>query len=83
MQSWVLQVDGMTCTGCEQRIATVLHRVEGVSGVVADHTCGRVEVLLDPAATDRTVLVERIGAAGFQVVGVTGVTGVAVPEMTE
>lgn len=74
MESWVLQVGGMSCTGCAQRIATVARRVEGVSGVVADHSCGRVEVRVDPAAADRTVLVERIEAAGFRV---------APPEMTE
>ncbi|SFQ72660.1 copper chaperone [Amycolatopsis arida] len=67
MESWVLQVEGMSCSGCEQRIGTVLRRVEGVSGVVADHTCGRVEVRVDPAVTDRTVLVERIEAAGYHV----------------
>lgn len=67
MESWVLQVEGMSCTGCEQRIATVLRRVEGVSGVVAEHTRGRVEVRADPAVTDRPVLVERIEAAGYHV----------------
>ncbi|MFF5990616.1 MULTISPECIES: heavy-metal-associated domain-containing protein [Prauserella] len=63
----MLQVEGMSCSGCEQRIGAVLRRVDGVSGVVADHTCGRVEVRVDPAVTDRTVLVERIEAAGYHV----------------
>ncbi|WP_233520257.1 heavy-metal-associated domain-containing protein [Prauserella sp. PE36] len=63
----MLQVEGMSCSGCEQRLGTVLRRVEGVRGVVADHTCGRVEVRVDPAVTDRTVLVERIEAAGYRV----------------
>ncbi|AEA23533.1 copper chaperone/Cu+-exporting ATPase [Amycolatopsis echigonensis] len=68
MESWVLRVEGMSCTGCAQRIGTVLHRVEGVSGVVADHTRGRVEVRVDPGTADRAVLVERIEAAGFRVI---------------
>ncbi|RBM17394.1 heavy metal transporter [Prauserella sp. PE36] len=67
MEWWMLQVEGMSCSGCEQRLGTVLRRVEGVRGVVADHTCGRVEVRVDPAVTDRTVLVERIEAAGYRV----------------
>lgn len=66
MESWVLQVEGMSCTGCEKRIGTVLRRVEGVSGVAADHTCGRVEVRVDPVVTDWTMLVERIEAAGYR-----------------
>jgi copper chaperone len=68
VESVVLQVKGMSCGGCEQRIGVVLRRVEGVRGVVADHVCGRVEVRIGPEAVDPAVLVERIEAAGFQVV---------------
>ncbi|CRK55287.1 hypothetical protein [Alloactinosynnema sp. L-07] len=67
MQSWVLRVDGMSCTGCERRLDTALSQVEGVFGVVADHACGRVEVRIDPNITDRAVLVERIEGAGYRV----------------
>jgi copper chaperone len=58
METLVLQVEGMSCTGCEQRIGTVLRRVEGV----------RVEVRVGPEMTDRAVLAERIEAAGYQVI---------------
>lgn len=68
MESVVLRVNGMSCAGCEQRIAAVLRRVEGVRGVVADHGCGRVEVRGGPELADRGVLAERIEAAGFEIV---------------
>jgi copper chaperone len=68
METLVLQVEGMSCTGCEQRIGTVLRRVEGVREVAADHTTGRVEVRVGPEMTDRAVLAERIEAAGYQVI---------------
>ncbi len=68
MKTLVLQVDGMTCTGCEQRIGTVLRRVEGVREVAADRTTGRVEVRLGPELTNPAVLAERITAAGYAVV---------------
>jgi len=35
---------------------------------VADHTCGRVEIRVDPAVTGRATLVERIEAAGYRVI---------------
>jgi copper chaperone len=68
METLVLRVAGMSCAGCEQRITRVLDRVEGVREVSADHTSGRVHIRLDPQATDRGVLTERIEAAGFAVV---------------
>lgn len=68
MERIVLQVSGMTCTGCEERIGTVLRRVDGVRGVIADHVRGRVESRIDPDVTDRRALAERIETAGFQVV---------------
>jgi copper chaperone len=67
METIVLQVSGMSCTGCEQRIDKVLRRVEGVRGVVADHVGGRVEVRVGSELADRKVLAERIEAAGYEV----------------
>ncbi len=68
METVVLQVQGMSCSGCEQRIGKVLGRVDGVRGVVADHECGRVEIRIGPELADRSVLAERIEAAGYEVV---------------
>ncbi|GAA4888902.1 heavy-metal-associated domain-containing protein [Pseudonocardia sp. C8] len=72
MESIVMQVSGMHCGGCAQRIGTVLRRVEGVRDVQADHVSGRVEIQIGPELADRAMvadLTERIEAAGFQVVG--------------
>jgi copper chaperone len=68
-QTVTLQVVGMTCTGCEQRLGRALHRSDGVYETSADHRTGQVRVRFDPAATDRAALVERIVTAGYQVVG--------------
>ncbi|MGH3907072.1 MAG: heavy-metal-associated domain-containing protein [Pseudonocardiaceae bacterium] len=69
METISLQVHGMTCGGCEQRIGAVLRRVVGVREVTADHTSGRVEVRAGSELPGRQVLVERIEGAGFEVVG--------------
>jgi copper chaperone len=68
MEMIVLQVAGMSCAGCEQRIGTVLRRVEGVREVTADHTSGQVEIRIGAELTDPAVLTERIEAAGYQIV---------------
>lgn len=65
----ILQVEGMSCTGCEQRIRNVLRRVQGVRDASADHTTGRVEVRVDPGQVELGVLAARITEAGYSVTG--------------
>lgn len=72
METVELQVDGMTCAGCEQRVGAVLGRVEGVREVTADHTTGRVQVRIGPELADRDVLGQRIENAGYEVVESVG-----------
>lgn len=62
-----VQVEGMTCTGCEQRIETALGRVYGVREVAADHRTGQVRVRFDPASTNLAALLGRITLAGCEV----------------
>ncbi|MEU4377575.1 heavy-metal-associated domain-containing protein [Pseudonocardia alni] len=69
METVTLRVEGMSCGGCEQRIAAVLGRVEGVREVSADHTTGRVGVRVGPELADPSVLTDRVEAAGFAVTG--------------
>ena len=57
METVVLRVSGMACSGCEQRISSVLRRVEGVREVSADHRTGVVRVRVGPELVDRAVLV--------------------------
>lgn len=72
MDTVLLQVSGMSCTGCEQRIGAVLRRVDGVREVTADHASGRVRVRVGPELEDRAVLAERLDAAGFEVLDPDG-----------
>ncbi|WAH98174.1 heavy-metal-associated domain-containing protein [Arthrobacter sp. MMS18-M83] len=61
-----LQVEGMSCTGCEHRIGNTLRRVEGVREATADHTTGRVRVRVGPGVEPET-LAAKIAAAGYTV----------------
>jgi len=62
-----LQVQGMSCSGCEQRIGTALRRLDGVVEATADHVTGEVRLRFDPASTDRGAVVDRIVLAGYTV----------------
>ena len=64
----MVRVSGMACRGCEQRISSVLRRVEGVREVSADHRTGVVRVRVGPELVDRAVLAPRLGAAGYPVI---------------
>lgn len=64
-----LQVTGMSCTGCEQRLGRALGRMQGVSEAKADYRTGLVDVRFDPAVTDTAGLAERVHEVGYEVVG--------------
>lgn len=63
----VLQVGGMTCTGCEARVGKVLRRLDGVRSATADHQAGQVRVLFDPARAFAETIGDAITGAGFEV----------------
>lgn len=69
MGATILRVKGMDCEGCEQRISTVLRRLEGVSAVAADHRSGSVSIDYDEGAVEPGVITERLEQAGYEVVG--------------
>ena len=62
-----LQVQGMSCSGCEQRIGTALRRLDGVMEATADHKAGEVRLRFDPTSTNQGAVVERIVLAGYTV----------------
>ena len=67
LETVTLQVQGMSCVGCEERIGKVLRRVQGVREVAADHRTGGVQVRVGAELADPRVLVEKIDAAGYEV----------------
>lgn len=64
-----VQVDGMSCSGCEQRIRAALHRLDGTRDVSADHQSGRVRVRFDPDNVAADAVRDRIELAGYTVRG--------------
>ena len=67
MKEVKLQVKGMSCSGCEQRIQKVLARIEGVVRSAADHQAEEVRVVFDPNRTSEEALRLSIEQAGYEV----------------
>lgn len=67
MKQLELKVSGMTCTGCEQRIAKALSRLEGVVRSTANHQTGRVRVVFDTARTSEQAVRSAIEQTGYEV----------------
>lgn len=66
MKEVVIKVEGMMCSGCENRVQNALKEIEGVDTVVANHEEGTVKVTL-ASDVDVTVLNETIEDLGFDV----------------
>jgi periplasmic mercuric ion binding protein len=66
VQTIVLTVEGMTCSGCEVAIVNSLTRIEGVSHADASHTEGTASVSFDPDAVNIEDLQKAVEEAGYK-----------------
>lgn len=66
MQTILLSVEGMTCSGCEIAIENSLIRLEGVSHADASHTEGTATVTFDPGKVNIDNLRKAVEGAGYQ-----------------
>ena len=64
-----LDVEGMTCTGCENTIKEAVGKVPGVTGVTASHTEGLAVVKYDSTKTNIKAISGAITDAGYTVKG--------------
>jgi copper chaperone len=68
MTTTILDVDGMTCEGCENNVQFALGGINGVTAVDADHEARTVTVDFDANAVDEPALGEAIEAMGYTLV---------------
>lgn len=64
MKSVLINVKGMVCNGCENRIKNALSQLDGVESVKANHETGEVTI---EASIDQTILEEKLEELGFEV----------------
>ncbi len=67
MKELKFKVEGMMCTGCENRVQNVLKTIDGVENVVANHENGTVTVTLNKDV-DENIIKEKIIDIGYEVV---------------
>ena len=61
----IINVEGMMCSGCENRIQNAVKSMPNVSDVIASHTEGTVKILGD---IDIESVKEKINDLGFEVI---------------
>ena len=64
MKETIIKVEGMMCTGCENRIQNAVSEIKGVESVKADHEKGIVEV---KGTADIKEVKQAIEDIGFEV----------------
>ena len=67
MEEIILNVKGMMCEGCENRIKNVVKNLDGIEEVKADHNTGKVRITLNKNIEKGTIL-ETIEDIGYEVV---------------
>ena len=61
-----LKVEGMMCTGCENRIQHAVKNMNGIKSVKADHTTGTVKIEAEDGIEESKIK-EKIENIGFDV----------------
>lgn len=67
MKERIINVKGMVCNGCENRVINALKNIEGVKSVIADHNIGKVTVTSNDNVLERDIK-DKIEDLGFEVV---------------
>lgn len=68
MKETIINVEGMVCGGCENRVKNALLTIEGIESVEANHETGIVKVNAKEEVQESTMK-EKIEDIGFEVKG--------------
>ena len=66
MKEIIFKVEGMMCSGCENRVQNALKEFDGVEDVKASHTDKKVKVILNQDVSE-DLLKEKIEDLGYEV----------------
>ncbi len=67
METLTLEVHGMSCGGCEQRVRDAVGALDGVASVTPEHIGDEVEVTYDAARLGAGEIAAAISGLGFDV----------------
>ncbi len=68
MDNMTLNIHGMQCDGCADRIKTLVEKETGVRGAEVSFSSGEANIQYNAHATDEDRILEIIVQAGFSVV---------------
>lgn len=66
MKEIKIKVEGMVCSGCENRVQNALKIIKGVENVVANHINGMV-IITSEDEVEEDVIKEKIEDIGFEI----------------
>lgn len=66
MKEIIIKVEGMVCSGCENRVQNAIKTIEGIEKVVASHEEGIVTIIAKEEVSEK-VIKEKIEDIGFDV----------------
>lgn len=65
----------LVCESCELRVKRLLKDLRGLREVNANARTQRIDLRIDPAELDRSIITERLTAAGYETRQVDGAAG--------
>ena len=67
MKETILNVNGMMCGGCENRVKNAVQNIDGVESVSADHNTGKVIVIKNKNIS-KNIIIETLEDIGYEIV---------------
>jgi len=68
-QILVLDIQGMTCAGCESHVVHAANEVKGIQKAKASYAEGKAEIAFDPAQTSPEKIMEAVKTTGYKITG--------------
>lgn len=63
----VLDIEGMTCSGCEAHVEHAANEVKGTQKAKASYAEGKAEIAFDPAQTTSDKIIEAVKTTGYTI----------------
>ena len=68
-QKLVLDIKGMTCSGCEAHVEQAATKVDGIQKAKASYAEGKAEIEFDPEKTNPEKIIEAVKTTGYKITG--------------
>ncbi len=65
-----LNIEGMTCTSCEEHITHEINQLDGIAKVNSSYEKGISEVAFDESKVSLDAIIEAVNATGYSVIGI-------------